>query len=167
MTNSHYRRTIETTATPEQAYAALTTGYDRWWTAPDRVFGQVGDEAVFSFPPHRSYWGFTARKLAPFQRVERVCSQALHVHPGQPKSIEQEWLGTTITWTTETADGKTLVHMVHEGLQPALVCFDICAQGWDHFFARSLAAYLNTGVGAPHGGSTTVNPREQGNKSRQ
>jgi hypothetical protein len=139
MTKAHYRRTIETAATPEQACAELTTGFDRWWTTPDRVFTQEGDEVTFSFPPLQSHWRFKAQKLAPLQRVELVCSQALHIHQGQPKSIEK-------------ARGKTLVHMVHEGLQPGLVCFDICAQGRDYFFACSLLACLNTGVGASHGG---------------
>lgn len=82
--------------------------------------------------------------------VEWTCVDALHVHDGQPKAIEVEWLGTKVKWSiNENATGTT-IELEHEGLTPALLCYEICRAGWDLFFLDSLKAYLESGEGKPH-----------------
>ena len=150
MSTENYAKTITVAATPDQAYQALTAGFDQWWTTPDRPILNVGDRAKFGFPPGITYWTFEATRLTPGERVELECIDALHIHDGQPKEIETEWLGTKAIWRIESHGDKTDIHFEHVGLKPSLICFGICQAGWDLFFVDSLKAYLDTGVGHPH-----------------
>lgn len=152
MTAENYSKSISVTANPEAAYHALTRGIAEWWTKPDQPITKVGDRAKFGFPPGKSYWTFEAVTLVPEERIEMQCVEALHLHEGQPPEIEQEWLGTKIIWQIWQEGDKTEIALEHIGLNPQLLCFDICRQGWDFFFAESLKEYLDSGVGKPHSG---------------
>lgn len=154
MANSNYTRTISVRATPEAAYAALTTGFAHWWTVPDKTIQRVGDQAKFMFPPGKSYWTLEAVRLKPGAHVETVCVDAHHLHDGLPPEVEKEWLDTRINWSIEGKDGYTDITVEHEGLVPSLNCYEVCEAGWDFFFVSSLKAYLDTGVGTPHHASS-------------
>ncbi|WP_299507701.1 SRPBCC domain-containing protein [uncultured Roseobacter sp.] len=149
MAQKNYERTIRTTASRSEAYAALTTGFTQWWTSDSGTFEKPGDVAKFGFSGKLGYWKFKATSLEP-NRVELECVEALHLHEGQPKEIETEWLGTRAIWDIQETVGGTEIHFVHDGLTPDLLCFDICEAGWDMFFVDSLQAYLDTGTGKPH-----------------
>ena len=150
MSKPDYSNTIIVSATSDAAYRALTEGFEHWWTQPDKRIKKVGDRARFAFPPGLSYWTFEATRLSPNSIVEMICVDALHIHEGKPREIEQEWLDTTVKWQIKTQGEYTQIHIEHVGLTPDLLCYDICQAGWDHFFLNSLAAYLNTGKGTPH-----------------
>lgn len=150
MSNSNYTRTISVNASPETAYAAVTTGFANWWTIPDKTIQRVGDQANFMFPPGDSYWTLEAVKLDPGTRVEMVCVDAYHLHEGLPPEVEKEWLGTRIVWSIAGKDGHTDITVEHQGLVPSLNCYEVCEAGWDFFFVSSLKAYLDTGIGQPH-----------------
>lgn len=147
MTDQNYKRSISVDATPEDVYLALTEGFENWWTAPDKPIRNVGDIAKFSFSGH-GYWTFKATKLTT-ERIEMVCVDAMHSYEGAPQEIGKEWLGTSIIWQIGRQNGKTVINFEHDGLQPKLHCYDICAAGWDLFFVDSLKAYLDTGTGKP------------------
>ena len=149
MTEQNYRRTISVSATPEQSYVALTTGYARWWTPTEDVFAAIGDRIKFTFPPSVSYWTLEATRLVPNRSVELVCVEALHKILDKPQAPETEWLGSRLVFNIESRDEQTLVHFDHEGLTPKLDCFEVCEAGWNQFFASSLKSYLDTGVGKP------------------
>ncbi len=150
MNTRNYTRTIVIDNTPQAAYAALTSGIEQWWTKPDAPLLNEGDVAKFTFPPGKSYWTFKALHLVPDERVEMVCVDALHLHEGQPREIEKEWLGTRVTWDIRSEGSSTTITIEHHGLVPTLHCYDVCEAGWDFFFTESLSQYLNTGKGKPH-----------------
>ncbi len=150
MTEQNYARTISVSATPLQAYDALTTGYAHWWTTPDKPLKEVGDRAKFTFPPGISYWTFEASRLIPGKLVDLECVDALHKHEGQPREIETEWLGTKVICRFDETRSGTDIYLEHIGLTRNLHCFEICEAGWDFFFLDSLKAYLDTGIGMPH-----------------
>jgi hypothetical protein len=150
MTDKDYSKTILVDASPQDAYVALTSGFEKWWTTPDKPIRVVGDCAVFTFPPGKGSWTFRATNLVPGEHVDLDCIEANHIHEGMPDAIREEWLGTTLSWRIFPEDGKTVIRFVHSGLRPNLHCFDICESGWDYFFVDSLKAYLDTGVGMPH-----------------
>ncbi|WP_282607763.1 SRPBCC domain-containing protein [Pelagibius sp. Alg239-R121] len=150
MSIDNYARTITVSASPADAYHALTQGFAEWWTTPDRPIRKLGDRAKFTFPPGKSYWTFEASELVSGERVELTCVEALHLHEGQPAEIEQEWLGSKALWQIGTRSGATEIAFEHVGLNPRLLCYDICRQGWDLFFVDSLKKYLDTGVGKPY-----------------
>ncbi|WP_299649073.1 SRPBCC domain-containing protein [uncultured Tateyamaria sp.] len=150
MTSPNYKKSIMVTADAAQAFDAVTSGVAHWWTRPDQPLRQIGDRAKFSFPPGQSYWTFELTGADKPSRVEWTCVDALHIHEGQPKAIETEWLGTQVFWDIHTDAGGTRIDLEHAGLTPQLLCYDICEAGWDMFFLGSLQQYLDTGQGAPH-----------------
>lgn len=148
MERENYRRTIRVAAGPEDVYRALTTGYCNWWTVPDRAIEKPGDVAKFGFSGRHGYWCFKAKELGP-DRIVLECVEALHIHPGKPKEIETEWLGSHVVWEFEADGDETVIRFEHDGLTPELHCFEICSEGWDMFFVDSLKSYLDTGKGKP------------------
>lgn len=150
MNNQNYKQSITVKARPEDAYIALTSGIEHWWTKPDKLIQKVGDQAKFSFSPNSTYWTFEATTLIPDERVELVCVDAKHIHEGIPQAIEKEWLNTKIVFEIEKIEDGSLIHFTHEGLNPSLLCYDVCEAGWNFFFFDSLLTYLNTGAGKPH-----------------
>lgn len=153
MTDRNYNKSIVVTADANTAFDAITRDVNRWWTRPDKPLEQVGDRAKFSFPPGISYWTFELTQANSPGFVEWTCVDALHIHEGQPKEIEKEWVGTKVNWTISSNAEGTKIEIEHVGLNPALLCYDICEAGWDIFFLGSLRDYLDTGTGSPHQGS--------------
>ncbi len=146
-----YVKTIDVHATPEQAYRALTSEMDRWWsTHVEGALESVGDTIKVAFPPNNGHWTFEATVLSPGDVVELKCIDAYHIVAGQPAEIEKEWLGTTLRWNIAPAGNGARVYFEHKGLTPKLHCYDICDEGWNFFFGTSFAAYLNDGAGMPH-----------------
>ncbi len=63
MTQPNYQRSITVEANPEDVLKALTIGYSKWWTTPDKPLEKVGDRAKFMFGG-KSYWTFEAIELS-------------------------------------------------------------------------------------------------------
>lgn len=145
--SSSYTREITVSATPEVAYEALTTGFDNWWTTNCNPIHKTGDTITFRFGP--TYWVMQAIKLEPAKQVELKCIEAHHVHDGLPSSILDEWQGSKLKWKIRQQAGNTAITLTHQGLVPALDCYEVCEQGWDYFFFSSLKQYLDTGKGMP------------------
>jgi len=150
MTEQNYQRDITVRASAPEVYRALTSGYDKWWTSPDHNFVKPGDQATFTFPPGETFWTFEAEELDLDRKVVLRCVDACHLHEGMPPAIEKEWIGSSLQFRIDEADGECIIHFTHFGLVPGLHCFDVCEEGWDHFFVGSLKAYLNSGQGYAH-----------------
>lgn len=148
MESSDYCRDIVVSCSAYAAYRAVTCEYDKWWTPDAGSVFSVGDTIKFVFDS--TYWLMRANALAP-DYIELECIEACHVHPGLPESIRKEWEGTKLKWKIQEQNGRTKITLKHEGLVPALECFEICKQGWDFFFVSSLEKYLTAGRGLPYG----------------
>lgn len=148
MNGKNYKKSISVNASKKAAFDALTVNIADWWTSEAGKFEKVGDVAKFGFSGRNGYWCFKATKLYSDQ-IEWECVEALHIHEGMPKEIEQEWLGTRTLWSIDEKDGQTRIKLEHQGLTPNLHCYEICEAGWDMFFVDSLKAYLDTGTGKP------------------
>jgi uncharacterized protein YndB with AHSA1/START domain len=140
MIDNSYTREIIISNTPSAAYRALTSEFDKWWTAGSRPVTEVGDEITFRFDT--TYWTMRVIKLRPNEDIEFECIEAHHFHKGLPASILKEWEGTKLKWKIEQHGDNTIISFVHEGLNPSLYCYDICERGWDHYFVKSLKNYL-------------------------
>jgi len=145
--DTNYTSEITVTNTPEAAYLALTTGFDKWWTSDCNQISETGEEITFRFGS--TYWVMRANNLVPDKFVELECIEAHHIHDGLPSSILNEWKGSKLKWEIQKQDEKTKIVLVHEGLMPSLECYEVCEQGWEYFFVNSLKQYLDTGKGSP------------------
>ena len=148
MDDLSYRREIVVSSTPSTAYQALTADIKKWWTDDCDHISKTGDTTTFRFGP--TYWVMRAVSAVPDERVSLKCIDAHHVHEGLPSSILDEWRGTTLTWQIYRQGAKTRIVFEHEGLDPSLNCYEVCEQGWDYYFLKSLKHYLDTGVGSPY-----------------
>lgn len=147
----NYKSTIDVRATPGKAYEALVREMSHWWsTEIEGSLDRTGQKVTVSFPPNNGAWTFEATKLVDGKLIELRCVDAYHVVAGQPAEIEKEWLDTTLRWVIVPHNDGARIMFEHKGLTPELFCFDICHEGWDFFFGRSLSAYLNDGTGLPH-----------------
>lgn len=152
MTAPSYTKFIDVQSSPSAAFDAVTKGVAHWWTRPDQPLANIGDRAKFTFRPGVSYWTFELTSAEEPAHVEWTCVDALHIHEGQPKEIETEWLNTKVLWQITEQEGGSRIEMLHQGLTPNLLCYDVCEAGWDMFFLGSLKQYLDTGQGKPHQG---------------
>ncbi|HEX4434007.1 MAG TPA: SRPBCC domain-containing protein [Acidimicrobiales bacterium] len=59
-------------------------------------------------------------------------------------TMTPEWVGTTIAFEVEEADGGATLHFRHHGLTPQCDCFDMCDAGWTSALDR-LESFVATG----------------------
>jgi len=97
------------------------------------VHGAQGGEV----PPLRRAW---ARAQA--RDLDRG-SEVSEAGPSRYRRGEDEGL------FPERPDGGTDLVFEHRGLHPALECYSICENRWDHYLAVSLKQCLEMGVGKP------------------
>jgi hypothetical protein len=124
---------------------------DQWWTkTTEGQLESIGDRVKVIFPPHFGFWTFEAVTIEHPSLITMCCADARHSVEGQPETIEQEWMGTLIHWRFDATDTGTRISMTHDGLTPQLACWDICQDGWNHFFKGSLKTFLDGGEPSPH-----------------
>ncbi|MCG3268798.1 SRPBCC domain-containing protein [Yoonia sp. I 8.24] len=148
---NNYQEKIQVSASQDACFKAVATQMEKWWTETiEGGLKAVGDKVTARFPPDYGYWTFEASVMKGSSRLEMICVDAHHRVEGQPKEIDQEWLGTKIIWEFEVIAGKTEITMTHDGLTPTLNCWGICLDGWNHFLKTSLKAYLDGDEPRPH-----------------
>jgi len=109
-----------------------------WWTAAIRSERHGDDVRLFMGGGHLV--DFTIEHAAGTGDVAWVITDC----------IEPDWVGTTPTFSVRpNDDGTHTVEFCHVGLRPALMCFDTCRAGWNHFMP-SLHQFLETGEGRPN-----------------
>lgn len=137
-----FARTFEWRVPADRVYAAVATvpGIRAWWSEDcdgddDEFcvrFGETSKAFRVERRPGEVRWTCTAAHIA----VDRLLRR-------------DEWVGTTIGFAIrELPGGSTRLEFVHEGLDQALECFELCVAGWDHFLA-SLGAFVEQGRGTP------------------
>lgn len=149
MTEKNFEREILVSASPQAAYSALTTDFDKWWATFKGDASKIGNRITFQFAPDPTFWTMQITKLVPNQMVELECIEANHIIEGLSESIKEEWLGTKLKWEIKPNQEGVEVSFVHEGLTPTLECYEICETGWENFFVNSLQDYLNGKGGSP------------------
>lgn len=149
--DNNYVASIETSATPEACFEAVAKRMSKWWTeTTEGELNKVDDRVKVIFPPDFGYWTFEAKSMEWGSVIEMVCIDAHHRVEGQPEAIDREWMGTTVVWQFARVGSKTRVTLTHRGLTPQLNCWGICLDGWNHFFKRSLADFLEGKPASPH-----------------
>lgn len=62
---------------------------------------------------------------------------------------KSEWTGTKIVFEISEKNKKTEISFTHEGLLPAIECFDACSNAWAGYINNSLRKLVTTGKGNP------------------
>ncbi|MEQ8362486.1 MAG: SRPBCC domain-containing protein [Cyclobacteriaceae bacterium] len=135
---ANIRHQLQVQAPAEAVFVNLTTqnGLAGWWTPDVNAKAEVGSILRFGFGP--SYFKeMKVMKLGPEKKVEWKCIVGA-----------EEWIGTTIQFTLEKADAKTIVHFSHDNWESLTPMFSQCSYDWA-MFLRSLKHLCEKGKGFP------------------
>lgn len=146
MSGQSYSTEIIVSVKPESVYNAITKGIDKWWTELSNQALQVGDQLIVQFEKTTS-WVMTVSEAYPNRSLVWKVAEANHDLEDITK--KDEWKGTTIKWEIVENEIESKITLTHEGLVPALECYEICEAGWGYFLG-SLKNYLETGKGYPY-----------------
>ncbi len=146
MPEQGYSTEMLVSAKPEFVYNAITKEIDKWWTELSNKALQVGEQLTVKFGKTTS-WVMTVSEASPNQSLAWKVIEANH--DLESISTKDEWKGTSIKWKIEKNGSGSKITFTHEGLIPALECYEICEGGWGYFL-ESLKNYLETGKGNPH-----------------
>lgn len=138
-----YSASISSHLPPPRIYRIITEEMSKWWTPMSAKFLRPGDVARTNFGA-QSYWVFKANVLKEYDFIELICCEANHIHQGLSENIRQEWLNTKLQFKISGEGNNTIIDFTHAGLVPELECFEVCREGWDHFFAGCLKKYLDS-----------------------
>jgi uncharacterized protein YndB with AHSA1/START domain len=117
--------------------AATQDGVAGWWTEETTIDDQVGGFAEFRFGD-RYYNKMEITRLEPGRLVEWKCLE------GDP-----EWIGTTLVFDLESADGATRLRFGHNDWRDETDFFANCNFHWG-FYMQSLKEFCETGEGTPY-----------------
>lgn len=56
---------------------------------------------------------------------------------------KDEWVGTKITFSIGSQGSKTSLTFTHEGLTPAIECYDACSTAWGQYVREKLQGLVN------------------------
>ncbi len=145
----NFKKKIIVQTTKEQAFDAVTIGIKNWWGNSNATITKIGDEFSIFFE-EETEWRFRATVLDKSNEVRWKCIYANHSFSNL-KGIKEEWLNSEIVFLfKDVTKNKIELIFEHQGLTPALNCYEICDAGWTHFIVTSLKQLLETGKGIPN-----------------
>ncbi|MBX7099297.1 MAG: SRPBCC domain-containing protein [Myxococcaceae bacterium] len=133
MVENSFTTSLMVDAPPAQVFEVIND-VRRWWTGD--IEGQadrVGAQFTYRYRKlHRTTQRIA--ELVPGKRVvwEIVESSLTFVEN------QQEWDGTRIVFELVPKGRGTELRFTHEGLVPALECFEDCKGAWTHYVSESL-----------------------------
>jgi len=142
MKNKNYQIEITVNASAKEAAKSISN-VAGWWTPNiDGSSTKINDEFTVHFGD--TFVTFKITELALNKIVWLVTDCNLHwLHD------KKEWNNTKIIWQlVENAD-STKITMIHDGLIPAVECYENCKKGWNFFTGESLFKLINEGKGMP------------------
>jgi len=140
MNDTSFTTSFTVDQSPEAAFAAIIDPR-AWWSGEfEGNTRELGD--VFSYRYQEFHYSRqVVTELVPGKRV------AWQVVEGMLSFVEDktEWVGTTITFDIGRKDGKTEVVFTHEGIAPAVECYDTCSDAWTSLIRGSLKQLIESG----------------------
>ena len=139
-----FKYSFSTSKSPGEAFSYLINPKN-WWTG---LFGEKIEgksEAInneFSFNAGDGIH-YSNQKLIELVTESKIVWLVTDSNLSFLKNTN-EWAGTKICFDIERVDGKTKISFTHDGLIPAIECYDSCSNAWaqylqnlDNFFNRN------------------------------
>ena len=143
--NQSFTTSITTDQSPHKVFGAVTN-VKAWWSENIRGNTQNQDDE-FEFEVKDVH--YSKQKLIeviPDQRVVWLVTESnMTFIPDH-----DEWTGTKIIFDIQQASDKTVLTFTHEGLVPAIACYQACMPAWAQYIEHSLKQLIETGVGDPN-----------------
>ncbi|RPE08073.1 hypothetical protein EGT74_13460 [Chitinophaga lutea] len=141
----HYAAGISVNAPAQQVFDQICN-VPAWWAA--NVRGSASRlHSTFTVTLRDTYVDFKVEEFNPCERIVwRVTDCHLHW-----LGNKKEWQGTALVWDIRRQQDTTAISMTHQGLTPALACYNDCKAGWDFYIHESLLQLIATREGHPDG----------------
>lgn len=144
MSSNHFATSFAVQHSPQEVFAAITK-VRGWWSGevegdPERL----GAEFTYRVPGVHSCRMRVTEHLPGKRMVWRVLDGDI-AYVGR----KTEWNDTEIHFDLSQVDGRTEVHFSHQGLIPALECFDACSTAWTSLVVGNLQNLIRTGQDQP------------------
>jgi Activator of Hsp90 ATPase homolog 1-like protein len=143
MSAHDYTTSFTVPHTPAEVFAVNSPR--GWWSTDiEGTTDRVGEEFVFEVPGVH-YSKIRVTELIPGELVAwRVVDAAIHF-----VADRDEWTDTEIRFELTEAGSGTDVRFTHDGLVPAVECYEACATAWSFYVSASLRNLITTGTGNP------------------
>ena len=142
--NANYTTTFRVDQTPAEAFASINN-VRGWWT--ENLEGrttELGDEFEVQF------WDvhYSRQKLVQVIPDAKVVWLVEDSNLSFPQD-KHEWTGTRVIFDVNRQGDQTEIRFTHEGLVPAIECYDVCSNAWGGYITKSLYNLITTGKGQP------------------
>ena len=143
MTGTNFTTSFLTDNKPQEVYDAINNVRGWWQGEIEGGTDQLNDEFNYRMKEHH----FSRQKVAeliPGKKVVWLITDSKL----NALTDQSEWTGTTIVFDISEVNNKTQVTFTHEGLVPAIECYNRCSGGWEALIQKSLFSLVTTGKGA-------------------
>jgi hypothetical protein len=170
MTTSDFTTTILVDQTPKEAFNAINNVRGWWSEEIEGPTDKLTDEFKYHFEDiHRCRLKLIeviADKKVVWLVMDNYFKPGIFDDASRPQPRDDgfdqtEWVGTKISFEICEKDNKTQIFFTHQGLVPEYDCFDVCANGWNHYIRESLLSLIDTGKGQPNSTNNPMTTNEE------
>ena len=148
MRGQSYTTSFTVERSPDEVFAAIND-VRAWWSGDIEGRTDVaGAEFTYRYDKlHRTTQSIT--ELVPGKKV------VWHVVASDLSFVadSREWHDTDIVFEIAQKGSRTEVRFTHQGLVPAIECYDACSAAWGHYINDALFRWISTGK------ATATSPR--------
>ena len=147
MDDPGFTTTFTVDRAPEEAFAAITDVRGWWGGTIEGGTTELDDEFTYRFGDLH----YSKQRLTEVVPGKRLAWRVLDSHLDFIEDAT-EWTGTEITFELTEKGDQTEIRFTHQGLVPAVECFDVCSNAWGFYINTSLRSLISTGEGRPDQG---------------
>jgi hypothetical protein len=138
-----FATTLTVDQTPGQVFDAINNVRGRWSGEIEGDTDSLGSEFTYQLPGAHRF----KQMITTFIPGEKVVWLVIDASLSFVKN-KSEWNGTEIIFEIAKKDDKTEVHFRHDGLIPAIECYNSCSNAWG-FINGNLRKLITTGKVQP------------------
>lgn len=147
MDDAGFTTTFTVDRSPEEAFAAITNVHGWWGQAVEGGTAELDDEFTYRFGDLH----YSKQRVTEVVPGKKLVWRVLDSHLDFIEDAT-EWTGTEITFELTEKGDQTEIRFTHQGLVPAVECFDVCSNAWGFYINTSLRSLISTGEGRPDQG---------------
>jgi hypothetical protein len=144
MEKQDYNTSIVVNATAQEAFKCINS-VTKWWT--EHLEGsskKLNDEFTVRFGDVH----LSTQKLVEVVPDRKVVWLVTYSNINFVEN-KQEWTNTRVIFEITDQDNKTTIKFTHQGLVPAIQCYNGCSGAWGEYIEGSLFKLITEGKGKP------------------